>query len=156
MSCSLRTRPVQQNVAQELPKEFPNRESVVTGNLVNVNVRPISVQSQLNLKSLLLNRTRVNDESIAELRAMNTLEHLDLTRTKVTDAGLEHLESLPNLKKLVLRRSLVTQEGYDWYLETQLESAKGIEPKSLRSIQQQLSGFAENIPRDESYLVDSF
>ncbi|EMI18763.1 hypothetical protein RMSM_04314 [Rhodopirellula maiorica SM1] len=60
-----------------------------------------------------MNRTRINDESIAELRAMSTLEHLDLTRTKVTDACLKHLESLSNLRKLVLRRSLVTQEGVD-------------------------------------------
>jgi Leucine-rich repeat (LRR) protein len=70
---------------------------------------------QLRLKSLLLNRTRINDESLAALRSMNTLEHLDLTRTKVTDAGLKHLESLSNLRKLVLRRSLVTQKGYDTF-----------------------------------------
>ncbi|HUG67856.1 MAG TPA: hypothetical protein VMM76_08890 [Pirellulaceae bacterium] len=74
---------------------------------------PIPGLDQLRLKSLFLNRTRVDDKSIAALRSMTTLEHLDLTRTKVTDAGLKHLESLPNLRKLVLRRSLVTKSGYD-------------------------------------------
>ena len=74
---------------------------------------PIPGLDQLRLKFLRLNRTRIDDESIAALRAMKTLEHLDLTRTKVTDAGLKHLESLPNLRKLILRRSLVTQNGYD-------------------------------------------
>ncbi|WP_417734220.1 leucine-rich repeat domain-containing protein [Rosistilla oblonga] len=68
---------------------------------------------ELRLKRLMLNRTRVDDDSIAALRKMTTLEHLDLTRTKVTDAGLKHLESLPNLRKLVLRRALVTKAGYD-------------------------------------------
>ncbi len=70
---------------------------------------------QLRLKSLFLNRTRIDDESIVALRAMKTLEHLDLTRTKVTDSGLKHLDSLPNLKKLVLRRSLVTKEGFETF-----------------------------------------
>ena len=79
---------------------------------------PIPGLDQLRLKSLLLNRTRVDDKSIAALQAMSTLEYLNLTRTKVTDAGLKHLESLPNLKKLVLRRSLVTQNGYDAFRKT--------------------------------------
>jgi len=76
---------------------------------------PIPGLCQLRPKTLHMNRTWIDDGSIAALRAINTLEHLDLIRRKVTDAGLEYLESLPNLKKLVLRRSLVTQEGYDLF-----------------------------------------
>lgn len=68
--------------------------------------------ANMQLKSLQLNRTSIDDDSIAALSSMTSLEHLDLTRTKVTDAGLEHLESLPNLRKLVLRRALVTKAGY--------------------------------------------
>lgn len=73
---------------------------------------PIPGLDQLRLKTLYLNRTRINDESIAGLRTMDTLEHLDLTRTKITDEGLSHLASLANLRKLILRRSLVTKAGF--------------------------------------------
>ncbi|QDV70173.1 Leucine Rich repeats (2 copies) [Rosistilla carotiformis] len=79
---------------------------------------PIPGLDQLRLKRLMLNRTRVDDDSIAALRKMTSLEYLDLTRTKVTDAGLKHLESLPKLRKLVLRRALVTQAGYDAFKKT--------------------------------------
>ncbi len=57
------------------------------------------------------------------------------------------------------RRLWTEQYGsdfYDWYLETQVEVAKGIESESPQLTQPHLPGFWGPIPRDHAYLVDSF
>tara|TARA_R110002073_G_scaffold148228_3_gene301245 strand:- start:9585 stop:10898 length:1314 start_codon:yes stop_codon:yes gene_type:complete len=45
---------------------------------------------------------------------------------------------------------------YDWYLETQVESAKGIEQQPSKLVQLALPGISLGLPSAESYLVDSF
>ena len=45
---------------------------------------------------------------------------------------------------------------YDWYMETQVESAKGIEPQSSPLVQLALPRISFCHPSFESYLVDSF
>ena len=82
-------------------------------NMTKLRESPIPGLEKLRLRTLVLSRTRINDESLSTLQTMTTLEHLNLTRTKVTDDGLKYLESLPNLRWLNLRRTLVTQRGYE-------------------------------------------
>ena len=73
---------------------------------------PMNGLRHLPLKWLSIRRTRLDDEGIADLKGMTTLEHLDLTRTKVSDAGIEILTSLKSLKLLRIRRTLITEDGY--------------------------------------------
>ncbi|EMI46628.1 hypothetical protein [Rhodopirellula sp. SWK7] len=48
------------------------------------------------------------------------------------------------------------EDYYDWYLQTQVESAKEHEPERSPAIQLSLPGLAASRARQESYLVDSF
>ncbi len=48
--------------------------------------------NKINLRKLLLRRTKVDDAGLASLRA--NLNILDLGETKITDAGLKHLKNL--------------------------------------------------------------
>ena len=89
---------------------------------------PVPDLERLRLKTLLLNRTRVDDESIQALRLMDKLEYIDLTRTKVTDAGLKHLESLPKLNRVILRRSLVTRDGFEAFKKSHQLATVSWEP----------------------------
>jgi hypothetical protein len=45
---------------------------------------------------------------------------------------------------------------YDWYLETQIEVAKEIEPESPQPLQPYLPGFRSAAPSDQAYLLDSY
>ncbi|QDT03306.1 hypothetical protein K227x_16880 [Rubripirellula lacrimiformis] len=45
---------------------------------------------------------------------------------------------------------------YDWYLETQVESAEGIEREPIAMVQLPLAGFTGDLGYPQSYLVDSF
>ena len=67
----------------------------------------------LDLASLSLARTRVNDDGLKCLVNMTNLEYLDLTRTKVTGDGLRYLQSLPKLKDLRIQRCLVSRDEYE-------------------------------------------
>ncbi|WP_246146597.1 site-specific integrase [Rubripirellula lacrimiformis] len=45
---------------------------------------------------------------------------------------------------------------YDWYVETQVESAEGIEREPIAMVQLPLAGFTGDFGYPQSYLVDSF
>ncbi|QDT07978.1 hypothetical protein K227x_64080 [Rubripirellula lacrimiformis] len=45
---------------------------------------------------------------------------------------------------------------YDWYVETQVESAEGIEREPIAMVQLPLAGFTGDLGYPQSYLVDSF
>ncbi|MEO9595170.1 leucine-rich repeat domain-containing protein [Rhodopirellula bahusiensis] len=74
--------------------------------------------ASLDLISLNLKRTRVDDEGLKCLVGMTNLEYLNVTRTKVTGHGLQYIESLPQLKTLYMQRCLVTREDYERFKET--------------------------------------
>ena len=48
------------------------------------------------------------------------------------------------------------EEFYDWYRQTQVESAKGNERQRSPAIQQSLPGFSLQVACEERYLVDSY
>jgi len=75
----------------------------------NKGVRSLS---KMKLKKLNLDDIAgVDDESIDELRLIETLEFLHLGKTKVTDVGIAKLVQLGQLKTLILNDTQVTTEG---------------------------------------------
>jgi hypothetical protein len=63
-----------------------------------------------NLNRLHLEKSTVDDASLAHVAALPRLEYLNLYGTGVTDAGLEHLKAAKRLRKLYLWQ---TKVGYD-------------------------------------------
>jgi hypothetical protein len=63
-----------------------------------------------NLNRLHLEKSTVDDASLAHVAALPRLEYLNLYGTGVTDAGLEHLKTAKRLRKLYLWQ---TKVGYD-------------------------------------------
>lgn len=63
-----------------------------------------------NLNRLHLEKSSVDDASLASIAALPRLEYLNLYATGVTDAGLEHLKAAKRLRKLYLWQ---TKVGYD-------------------------------------------
>lgn len=64
-----------------------------------------------SLKYLLVYRTNVTDDLLAELKDARQFRQLFLVQTQITDAGLVHLESLKQLRVLMVRQTKVTPEG---------------------------------------------
>jgi internalin A len=58
-----------------------------------------------------LDRTKVTDADLKELKELKSLRKLDLTGTKVTDAGVKELKVLKSLEVLFLTGTKVTDEG---------------------------------------------
>jgi hypothetical protein len=63
-----------------------------------------------NLNRLHLEKSTVDDASLAHVAVLPRLEYLNLYGTGVTDAGLEHLKTAKRLRKLYLWQ---TKVGYD-------------------------------------------
>ncbi len=80
--------------------------------MTRIHEGPLDELRGMKLKTLCLDRTRADDESLESIANMDSLEFINLTRTKVTGEGLRSLESLPNLKTLLIRRCLVTEQEY--------------------------------------------
>lgn len=76
-----------------------------------------------NLNRLHLEKSSVDDASLAGLAALPRLEYLNLYATGVTDAGLEHLKAAKRLRKLYLWQ---TKVGYDPAMAMQT-AAPGLE-----------------------------
>ena len=60
------------------------------------------------LRTVMLNQTRVTDAGLIHLSWLIQLQHLDLSGTQVTDAGLTHLRGLTQLQYLNLSGTQVT------------------------------------------------
>jgi internalin A len=58
-----------------------------------------------------LDRTKVTDAALKELKELKSLRKLDLTNTKVTDAALKELKELKSLEVLFLTGTKVTDAG---------------------------------------------
>lgn len=65
----------------------------------------------VDVKTLRLGGTELNDEGLKELKALKQLTTLDLRGTRVTDAGLRELKELEKLESLDLHFNKVTGEG---------------------------------------------
>ena len=76
-----------------------------------------------NLNRLHLEKSSVDDASLASIATLPRLEYLNLYATGVTDAGLEHLKAAKRLRKLYLWQ---TKVGYDPALALQ-GSTPGLE-----------------------------
>lgn len=72
------------------------------------NIKALPKVVQLDLKD-----TQITDAGLANLAAIATLNKLHLEKTKVTDAGLAHLKDLANLEYLNLYGTSVTDAGLD-------------------------------------------
>lgn len=81
--------------------------------MTRLNEGALSPLDNLDLVTLSLSRTRVNDDGLECVAKMTNLEFLNITRTKVTGNGLRHIESLPNLKTLRMQRCLVSRDDYE-------------------------------------------
>jgi len=58
-----------------------------------------------------LDRTKVTDADLKELKELKSWRKLDLTNTKVTDAGVKELKVLKSLEVLFLTGTKVTDAG---------------------------------------------
>lgn len=76
-----------------------------------------------NLNRLHLEKSSVDDASLAHVAALPRLEYLNLYGTGLTDAGLEHLKAAKRLRKLYLWQ---TKVGYDPAMAMQT-AAPGLE-----------------------------
>jgi hypothetical protein len=56
-----------------------------------------------SLERLSLNRTRVGDDALRHLEGLQSLKNLQLVDTDITDEGIEHLTKLMQLETLDLR-----------------------------------------------------
>lgn len=65
----------------------------------------------LQLVVLVLRSTNINDEGLAHVCRIQTLQKLELADTKVTDEGMEEVAKLPNLVTLGLGETKVTTAG---------------------------------------------
>lgn len=72
------------------------------------NIKALPKVVQLDLKD-----TQITDAGLANLAAIATLNKLHLEKTKITDAGLVHLKDLGNLEYLNLYGTAVTDAGLD-------------------------------------------
>jgi internalin A len=63
------------------------------------------------LGSLLLQRTRVTDLGLEQIRGVSHLRELDLSRLPISDAGLANVRALPDLQSLWLAETRVTDAG---------------------------------------------
>ncbi|HEX6961190.1 MAG TPA: hypothetical protein VF175_04940, partial [Lacipirellula sp.] len=63
-----------------------------------------------NLNRLHLEKSSIDDASLAHLSGLPRLEYLNLYGTAITDAGLEHLKPIKRLRKLYLWQ---TKVGYE-------------------------------------------
>lgn len=72
------------------------------------NIKALSKVVQLDLKD-----TQITDAGLANLAAVATLSRLHLEKTKITDAGLAHLKDLANLEYLNVYGTAVTDAGLD-------------------------------------------
>jgi len=70
---------------------------------------PVAAFRSLGL--LDLSDTRVGDAGLAHLAGLSSLDSLDLAGSRVTDAGLAHLARLPALGHLNLGRTAITDAG---------------------------------------------
>jgi hypothetical protein len=70
-----------------------------------------SVKRFPELKGLNLFRCKVTEAGLVHLKGMTKLEILILDNTQVTDAGLEHLRGLTELRSLFLNNTQVTDAG---------------------------------------------
>lgn len=66
-----------------------------------------------SVRSLYLNGTGVDDESLRALHLFTSLEQLYLEDTAITDEGLQELAMLPRLRIVSLRNTRVTPDGID-------------------------------------------
>jgi len=71
----------------------------------------VDIRGLPNLEILSLNNTQVSSAGLMQLRGLTRLEALFLTYTPIADAGLEHLEGLVRLKTLSLADTQVTDAG---------------------------------------------
>jgi hypothetical protein len=83
------------------------------------NIKALPKVVQLDLKD-----TQITDAGLANLAGITTLNRLHLEKTKITDAGLAHLKDLANLEYLNLYGTAVTDAG--------LEQLKGL--KNLKKL----------------------
>lgn len=81
-------------------------------------VRQIAMNSQWRSASWHLNKDKVNDQTLAQLKDATVILDLNLAGTKVTDAGLVNLKGLAGLRKLHLENTAITDKG--------LENLKGL------------------------------
>ena len=72
------------------------------------NIKALPKVVQLDLKD-----TQITDAGLANLAAIATLSRLHLEKTKITDAGLAHLKDLANLEYLNVYGTAVTDAGLD-------------------------------------------
>jgi hypothetical protein len=64
-----------------------------------------------SLERLSLNRTRIGDDALRHLEGLQLLKNLQLVDTDITDEGIQHLTKLRQLETLDLWRTHATNEG---------------------------------------------
>jgi internalin A len=109
-------------------KELRLAQSKVTGSSLApfVNLRSLdlsysqvndeglqSLEGMKNLQRLLLQDTLVTDAGLRHLKDLTRLEELDLHGCRISGAGLAHLRGLTQLRKLNLLGATITDEGLD-------------------------------------------
>ena len=58
-----------------------------------------------------LERTKITDKGLEQIKGLENLEYLNLYGTEIGDAGLDYLTNLKKLKSLYLWQTKVTDEG---------------------------------------------
>lgn len=67
---------------------------------------------------LILSRTQVTDDGVAELNLHPTIRWIDLTDTRITDLSLIHLRSLPELSILYAERTALTRSAIEDFIKS--------------------------------------
>ena len=58
-----------------------------------------------------LNRKKISDAGLADIKALTNLKTLNLAFTQITDAGLVHIKGLTSLRLLHLQGTQITAAG---------------------------------------------
>lgn len=66
---------------------------------------------QLGVQNLNLQGTQISDESLGQIKNIDSLRTLDLTGTKISDRGLSFIGRMKNLEVLLLNGTQVTDNG---------------------------------------------
>ena len=97
------------NQVTEADRQKPDELNLIFSKITDDCLKQIGALQQL--KVLRLDNTRITDAGPTQLRNLSQLTHLGLSGTYVTDDGLQHLHHFKGLSSVTLGRTNVTPEG---------------------------------------------
>lgn len=92
-------------------QSMPQLNELDIGHIDLTNRSIDSILKLTRLRSLSINKTKINDAGIAKLAGLKSLTYLDLRETPITDSSLASISKMQGLRTLNLANTKVTDKG---------------------------------------------